>query len=93
LRFTAWIADSKPAGGASAEASAHPLGAKSFRGGRDYSAESSRTGGKDSAESSKVAEAAPEYIRRGPTFLARIQHMPPLEERGLWPAQVSPDAR
>ena len=30
-----------------------------------------------------------EYIRRAPTFLARMQHMPPLEERGLWPAQIT----
>lgn len=37
-----WIADSKPAGGASAEASVHPLGARSLRGGRDDSAESSK---------------------------------------------------
>jgi len=64
------------------------LGANSLRGGPDDSAESSRIGGNDSAESSKVAEAAPECIRRGPTFLARMQQMPPLEERGVWPAQV-----
>jgi type I restriction enzyme R subunit len=65
--LAAWIADSKLAGGASAEASAHQHGAKSLRGGLG-----------DSAESSKVAEASPEHIQRGPTFLARMQHMPPL---------------
>ncbi len=27
--------------------------------------------------------------RRGQTFLARMQHMPPLKEEGLWPAQIS----
>jgi type I restriction enzyme R subunit len=45
-------------------------------------------GEKVSAETSEVAEAAPEYVRRGPTFLARMQHMPALEEKGLWPAQI-----
>ena len=87
--LAAWIADSKSAGGASAEASAHQRGAKSLRRGIGASAEAPRIVGKDSAESSKVAVAAPEYIRRAPTFLARMQHMPPLEERGLWPAQIT----
>ena len=32
-----------------------------------------------------AADAAAE--RRGPTFLARMAHMPPLIETGLWPAQ------
>ncbi len=27
--------------------------------------------------------------RRGQTFLARMQHMPPLKEEGLWPAQIN----
>ncbi len=37
----------------------------------------------------QVAEAAPEYARRGTTFLARLQQMPPLIEEGLWPAQIT----
>ena len=71
-----WLADAKLTDRASAEASVHQRSAKSLRGGMD-----------DSAESPKVAEAAPEYIQRGPTFLSRMQHMPPLEEKDLWPAQ------
>jgi type I restriction enzyme R subunit len=46
-----------------------------------------RGAGNVSAETSMVAEAAPEYVNRGPTFLTRMQHMPPLVEAGLWPAQ------
>jgi len=48
-----------------------------------------RAASRDSAESSKVAEAAPEYVSRGATFLARLQHMPALEAAGLWPAQIT----
>ena len=36
----------------------------------------------------QVAEDAPEYARRGQTFLERMQHLPPLIEEGLWPAQI-----
>ncbi len=35
------------------------------------------------------ADTAPDYVRRGQTFLARLQHMPVLEEAGLWPAQIT----
>jgi type I restriction enzyme R subunit len=41
-----------------------------------------------SAETKRVAEAAPDYLQRGPTFLSRLQRRPPLEEKGLWAAQV-----
>jgi len=34
-------------------------------------------------------EPAVAYMDRGRTFLARMQHMPPLAEDGLWPAQVT----
>lgn len=34
-----------------------------------------------------AADAAAE--QRGQTFLARMQHMPPLKEAGLWPAQIT----
>lgn len=78
--LAAWIADAVSTGDASAEASMHPLGAKSLRGGLGAS-----------AEASKVAEAAPEYVRRGPSFLTRMQRMPRVSkerdvvERGdLW---------
>jgi type I restriction enzyme R subunit len=37
----------------------------------------------------QAAEAAPEYVKRGKTFLARVQQMPPLVEEGLWPAQIT----
>ncbi|OYY93730.1 MAG: type III restriction endonuclease subunit R, partial [Hydrogenophilales bacterium 28-61-23] len=29
------------------------------------------------------------YLDRGKTFLARLQAMPPLQEEGLWPAQIT----
>jgi len=35
-----------------------------------------------------VAERPPAYGAEGATFLARLQHMPPLKEEGLWPAQI-----
>jgi type I restriction enzyme R subunit len=47
-----------------------------------------RAAGNVSAETSKVAEASPEYVKRGATVLARLQRMPPLEEAGLWTAQI-----
>lgn len=31
----------------------------------------------------------PEYGQQGKTFLARMQHLPPLKEEGLWPAQIT----
>ncbi|MBI3345574.1 MAG: DEAD/DEAH box helicase family protein, partial [Gammaproteobacteria bacterium] len=31
----------------------------------------------------------PDYLEKGHTFLARLQKMPPLEEEGLWPAQIT----
>ncbi len=37
----------------------------------------------------KVAEPAATYGADGKTFLARLQHMPPLKEEGLWPAQIT----
>lgn len=73
-----WIADSESVGGASAEASVHRFGAKSLRGGIG-----------DSAETATIAEAAPEYVARGPTFLARMQHTPALKTAGLWLAQIT----
>ena len=36
-----------------------------------------------------VADAAPAYGDQGQTFLARLRHMPPLIEEGLWPAQIT----
>jgi type I restriction enzyme R subunit len=36
----------------------------------------------------KAAEERGEYGVKGGTFLHRLQHMPPLMEAGLWPAQV-----
>jgi len=44
----------------------------------DAQADSSRVAKKN------VADAAREYVDRGPTFLARMQHMPPLADK-LWP--------
>ncbi|OBS08180.1 type I restriction endonuclease subunit R [Acidihalobacter prosperus] len=35
-----------------------------------------------------VRETAPDYASRGDTFLARMQHLPPLRTEGLWPAQI-----
>jgi type I restriction enzyme R subunit len=35
-----------------------------------------------------VQDAPGRYLERGATFLARLQAMPPLEEEGLWPAQI-----
>ncbi|MBU2753554.1 DEAD/DEAH box helicase family protein [Acidithiobacillus sp. CV18-2] len=35
-----------------------------------------------------IAETAPSYLDPGKTFLARLQHLPPLVEEGLWPAQI-----
>jgi type I restriction enzyme R subunit len=37
----------------------------------------------------KAAEAAPFYDAGAQTFLSRLQHMPPLHQEGLWPAQVT----
>lgn len=42
-----------------------------------------RTASDEAAEPSKTP-----YLDRGRTFLERIQHMPPLIEDGLWPAQI-----
>jgi len=39
------------------------------------------------AETNKAAEAAPDYLNRGRTFLARMQTLPPLIEEGLWGKQ------
>ncbi|HQU17334.1 MAG TPA: DEAD/DEAH box helicase family protein, partial [Gammaproteobacteria bacterium] len=36
-----------------------------------------------------AAEASPTYNDRGPTFLARMQHLPILKTEGLWPAQIT----
>jgi type I restriction enzyme R subunit len=36
----------------------------------------------------KVAEATTQYANRPQTFLSHLQHMPPLHEEGLWPAQI-----
>jgi len=33
-------------------------------------------------------ETGPEYLKQGKTFLARMNHMPPLIETGLWPPQI-----
>ncbi|OZB57071.1 MAG: type III restriction endonuclease subunit R, partial [Thiomonas sp. 13-66-29] len=35
-----------------------------------------------------VQDAPGRYLESGATFLARLQAMPPLEEEGLWPAQI-----
>ncbi len=40
------------------------------------------------ADTNVAAEAAPEYIDRGRTFLARMNNMPPLIEEGLWGKQA-----
>ncbi|MGA7181141.1 MAG: type I restriction-modification enzyme R subunit C-terminal domain-containing protein [Thiobacillaceae bacterium] len=37
----------------------------------------------------KVAEQRAQYTASPATFLARLQHMPPLHEEGLWPAQIT----
>jgi type I restriction enzyme R subunit len=55
----------------------------------DWLADAQLEQGASAEAPSKVAEAAPDYVQRGPTFLARMQHMPALEERGLWPAQTT----
>jgi len=34
-------------------------------------------------------QSAPPYATHGDTFLARLQHMPPIVEQGLWPAQLT----
>lgn len=41
------------------------------------------------AEPDLAAEAKPEYIDRGRTFLARMNNMPPLVEEGLWGKQAA----
>ncbi|MGA7800594.1 MAG: DEAD/DEAH box helicase family protein, partial [Gammaproteobacteria bacterium] len=42
----------------------------------------------DSAKDA-IALQRPEYTPAGKTFLARLQHMPVLEQEGLWPAQIT----
>ena len=37
----------------------------------------------------KAAEPSTAYMPEGETFLAKLRHMPPLIEEGLWPAQVT----
>ena len=42
----------------------------------------------ENAEANQLADAGPEYMDRGRTFLARMQNMPTLIEEGLWGKQA-----
>ena len=72
------------------EDAAVPPFEKGGRGGILSNVPSPSTGeGEGGGEYLKAAEAAADYRTRGQTFLARLQHMPALEEAGLWPAQIT----
>ena len=43
----------------------------------------------EGASYTKAADGHGEYKGVVQTFLARLQHMPPLHEQGLWPAQIT----